>query len=405
MIQKPELLAPAGNMEKLKSAHLAGANAVYVGGHLFGLRQFADNFSKTQLTAAIQYCKQHGVACYVVLNGYAHDNNIHDLKDYVEWLDTQGPSAVIVADLGVASVVKSHSSIPIHVSTQASITNVHGCRLWMDKVGATRIILAREVSLKECRSILDQVSVELEVFVHGAMCASYSGKCVISNYSSGRDSNRGGCIQSCRHDYQLKDYDTKDQARSAHIMNATDLMGIAQLPELIRSGICSCKIEGRMKSNLYVSNAVSVYRQAIDAAYDHVVNEGPWTDAMVSEYEADLSRVSNRSFSSGGLESSEYVQSVDYEFTHYRKSWDLMGVVKETLSNNEVVVQVKQPFSLNDDLILRFPDGRTQPLSKLNVTRLNGQHVDKVHPNWLVKLSSNQDVHWAPLSLLVKACS
>ena len=195
---KPELLAPAGNLEKLKTAFAFGADAVYVGGHVFGLRKYADNFTLNELDAAIQLANKMDKKVYVVLNGFAHNSDLEALETHLKELEKIQPHAFIIADMGVFQLAKRFTTIPLHVSTQAGVTGRYGCQFWLE-AGAKRVILAREVSLDDCRGIKSKVPVELEVFVHGAMCASYSGKCVISNYTSARDSNRGGCIQSCRH--------------------------------------------------------------------------------------------------------------------------------------------------------------------------------------------------------------
>ena len=293
----PELLAPAGNLEKLKIAFRFGADAVFVGGKVFGLRKYADNFDLTELKAGVDLANQLGKQVYVVLNGFAHEADMDALHDHLAELEAIQPHGFIISDMGVFQLAKRLTTIPLHVSTQASVTNAAACQFWKE-AGASRIILAREVSVAECREILAEVETELEVFVHGAMCASYSGKCVISNYSAGRDSNRGGCVQSCRHPYHVADDHGPDAAYTRHIMNAKDLNALMLLPEIVQSGIASLKIEGRMKSNLYLANSVRAYRLALDAIANGL--EGDALQDHLTRLSTDLSLVSNRQFTTGG---------------------------------------------------------------------------------------------------------
>lgn len=352
---KPELLCPAGNLEKLKIAMLYGADACYVGGTVFGLRKYADNFSLLDLEEAISFANTLDKKVYVVLNGFAHNEDLDALIPHLCDLERLQPHGLIISDLGIFHLAKEHTTIPLHVSTQASITNKYTVQFWIDQ-GAKRVILARETSVSDTQCILEHCDTEVEVFVHGAMCASYSGKCVISNYTSGRDSNRGGCVQSCRHTFDLFNKDTQEQEESAHIMNAKDLMGIIQLPQVIQAGIHSLKIEGRMKSNLYVANVASSYRQAIDICYEALQNG---TTFDPSPYINTLNEVSNRTFSTGGLEDRPAGDSINYHFEDYAKTHNYIGVIK-SVANNEAYLEVKSPFKQRETLeILSFNGSRT----------------------------------------------
>jgi putative protease len=241
----PEILAPAGSLDKLKVAVLYGANAVYVGGQKFGLRTAAENFTPDELREGISFAHERGAKVYVVLNSFLHDKDLQELPDFVNFLGEVGADAVIVSDLGVVRTVRSLSNIPVHISTQASTLNVEAAKLWK-KAGASRIVLGREVSVKEAGKIKREAGIEIEMFIHGSMCMAYSGNCVISNFTQGRDSNRGGCAHSCRFEYSLEGLDTLEK-KKAYFMSSKDLEGLRVLPQFIEEGIDSLKIEGRMK--------------------------------------------------------------------------------------------------------------------------------------------------------------
>ena len=263
MINKPELLVPAGNLSKLYVAFAYGADAVYAGAPAFGLRQGADNFSFEELAIGVNYAHSLGKRVYVALNAMPHQWELQGLQELLEELETIGPDAFIVSDPGVFRMIKKHTSIACHISTQASVTNKYTSQMWK-QMGAKRVIVARELTMHECLAIKDGVDIELEAFVHGSMCTSYSGKCTISNYTAGRDANRGGCVHNCRYQYSIHDQATNDKEYESYIMNSRDLMGISLIPQLLKSRIDSFKIEGRMKSNLYVAQTTRMYRAAID---------------------------------------------------------------------------------------------------------------------------------------------
>lgn len=377
------MLAPAGNIEKLETAFAYGADAAYVGGTVFGLRKYADNFSESQLRQAVNLANRLNKKVFLVLNGFAHNSDLESLIPHLELMEDIRPHAFIISDMGVLQLAKRHTSIPVHVSTQASVTNVHTCRFWQD-AGAERIILAREVSVEDCRRIKAELDVELEVFIHGAMCASYSGKCVISNYTSGRDSNRGGCVQSCRHRYDITPRGDSAEERgtySAHIMNAKDLASVHMIPELIDAGIDSLKIEGRMKSNMYVANAVKVYREAIDACLD-----GSWNDALITRWAEQLSSVSNRGFSTGGLAHRPFAESIHYEFTDYDRSAEYVGVVKDILPEQGVFVEVRFGFENGDTLELFRADGERLRFTVAGLADMAGNTITQAKPSTVVRL-------------------
>ena len=241
---------------------------------------------------------------------------------------------------------------------------------------------------------MSRLDIELEVFIHGAMCASYSGKCVISNYSSGRDSNRGGCVQSCRHTYELHDKKTGDLTESANIMNAKDLQAIKQIPKLIESGIHSLKIEGRMKSNFYVANTVRTYRKAID---EYLTNETVDFDTLCQE----LNRPSNRQFSSGGLESRPEADSIHYQFKGYEKSNEFIGTVKYA-STEEIFIQVKQPPNFGDKLSFMGPKGSIGSFQLTECKNMAGEKLEKIHPSSMIRIPKNISYKAKPLDIVFR---
>ena len=277
VLEKPELLAPAGNMEKGKMALLYGADAIYLGGKAFGLRAFANNFSMEEIAEITAFAHDLGKKVYVTVNIFAHNEDVNKLPAYLQDLEMAGVDALLISDLGVWSVAKRVvPNLPLHVSTQANTTNFETVNAW-HALGAERVVLARELSLTEIAEIGEKTTVELETFVHGAMCISYSGRCLLSAFLTGRDGNRGACAQACRWDYTIMEknrpgeqFDIQEDERGTYIMNSKDLCLIDYLPELMRTGVCSLKIEGRMKSVHYVATVVSTYRKAIDSCFANI---------------------------------------------------------------------------------------------------------------------------------------
>ena len=374
-----ELLAPAGNIEKLNIAFKFGADAIYCGGTKFGLRKYADNFSINELKEGIQIANNSNKKVYIVLNGFPHNEDMKELPHYLENLQKLQPHGLIISDLGLISEVKKQTDLTVHVSTQASITNWRACKL-LKEAGAERIILAREVNIEECKEIKKHLDVELEVFVHGAQCASYSGKCVISNYTSGRDSNRGGCLQSCRHKYDIINPETKELEDSTFIMNAKDQMGIHLIPELIDSGMDSLKIEGRMKSNIYLANTVTNYRTTIDEYYQTKSSKS------LPLKETELKKVSNRSFESGGLESRPLGHTIQYKFCHSQKFIEFIGTVKEAEPNKYIICEVKFPFKKNDTVELLHQNGDIQSIQITQLSTISDEPLEQAKTSSLIKL-------------------
>ena len=273
MKKKLELLAPAGDWERLEMAVAYGADAVYLAGTTFGMRSFAGNFSPEELKKAAAYCKAHGVDCHVTCNTMPRNDEVSRLPQWLELLEEAGVTAVILADVGVLALAKKYApSVKIHISTQASIVNYQAASAWHD-LGADRVILARELSLPEIAEIRAKTPRELEIetFAHGAMCVSYSGRCLLSNYMTGRDSNRGACAQPCRYQYSLVEekrpgeyFDVYEDEKGTYIMNSRDMCMIDHIPDLMAAGVDSIKIEGRAKSAYYAAIVTGAYRHCID---------------------------------------------------------------------------------------------------------------------------------------------
>lgn len=288
-MKKPELLAPAGDLERLKWAILYGADAVYLGGSLFGLRANANNFTLEEIEEGVQFAHERGRRIYVTVNIVLHNKEIPDLITYLKKLEQIGVDAIIVSDPTVISLAHQNTNLEIHLSTQQSTLNKKAVQFWKEQ-GVTRIVLGRETSKEEIQDIIKNVDIEIECFIHGAMCASYSGRCVLSNFLTARDSNRGGCSQICRWDFKLEDENKeKIEGEKDFTFCTKDLSMLKRIPDMIDLGITSFKIEGRMRSIYYIATVVNIYRKAIDAYYldpDHYTYH--------SEYEKVLRNVANR---------------------------------------------------------------------------------------------------------------
>ncbi|MGA8943071.1 MAG: U32 family peptidase [Thermoactinomyces sp.] len=299
-LKKPELLAPAGNLEKLKFAVLYGADAVYIGGYKYGLRSKAGNFSYEDMKEGVAFARQHGAKVFVAANIIAHNEDFDGMTDYFKTLVQIGIDAVIIADPAVVDICREAApNLEIHISTQSSITNWQTAQFWADE-GIARVVLAREVSLDEIKKIRQHTDIEIETFIHGAMCMSYSGRCVLSNYMTSRDANRGGCAQSCRWKYDLfEDVDGEanalfEERDQSFTMSSKDLCMIEHIPELINAGVDSLKIEGRMKSIHYIATVVNSYRRVIDAYC-----EDPEGFRFKPEWKEEILKAANRPLTTG----------------------------------------------------------------------------------------------------------
>lgn len=328
---KPELLAPAGDLEKLKTAILYGADAVYLGGESFGLRKASKNFTLDQIKEAVDFVKERKKKIYVTMNIIPHEKDMEGVGDYAKDLQDLGVDALIVSDPGMfTSIREKAKEIEIHMSTQASITNSSTIKFWRD-LGVTRVVLAREVSLKEIQEIHKALgdSIELEAFVHGAMCMSYSGRCLLSNYMTGRDANMGDCAQPCRYKYHLVEetrpgeyFPIEEDDQGSFIMNSKDLCMIDHMDDVLRAGIKSLKIEGRVKSSYYLATIVRAYRNVIDAFLedpDHFQFDPYWLE--------EVKKVSHRDFTTGFYYEEAKKDAQVYTDNSYIRGYDFVGLI------------------------------------------------------------------------------
>ena len=328
-MKKPELLAPAGNMEKLKMALLYGADAVYLGGKAFGLRAFGGNFTNEELQEAVDFAHKLGKKIYVTVNIFPHNSDIAKLPAYLTFLNEIKVDAILVADLGVFTLAKEYApDVELHISTQANNTNWAAVNAWAE-LGASRVVLAREMSLAEVKEIREKCPVELEMFVHGAMCISYSGRCLMSNYLTGRDANRGSCAQPCRWNYALVEekrpgqyFPVLEDERGTYIFNSKDMCLLPYLPDVIASGVDSLKIEGRMKSVHYAASVVKAYREAIDSYF-----AAPEQFEVKKEWVEELDKVSHRAYTTGFYYGRPTEKDQIYGTSSYTQTSDFVGLV------------------------------------------------------------------------------
>ncbi|KOR14332.1 protease [Staphylococcus carnosus] len=330
-MKKPELLAPAGNLEKLKIAVHYGADAVFLGGQEYGLRSNADNFTMEEIKEGVEFADRYGAKTYVTTNIIAHDENMDGLEDYLRNLEATGATGIIVADPLIIETCKAVApKLEIHLSTQQSLSNYKAIEYWKEE-GLDRVVLARETGAMEMKEMKEKVDIEIEAFIHGAMCIAYSGRCTLSNHMTARDSNRGGCCQSCRWDYDLLEVDEdgeldllyKDEAVTPFAMSPKDLKLIESIPNMMDLGIDSLKIEGRMKSIHYIATVVSVYRKVIDA-----YAEDPQNFKIKPEWLIELDKCANRDTASSFFEGTPgYQQQMFGNESNKKSPYDFCGLV------------------------------------------------------------------------------
>ena len=400
-IKKVELLAPAGNIEKLKSAFHFGADACYIGGNAFNLRGMSANFKNDELREAVEFVHGMNKRLYVTLNIFAHNKEIDHLPEFVKFLNEVKVDAVIVADLGVFQLVREVApELSIHVSTQANNTNWRSVKLWKD-LGASRVILAREMSLEEIKEIREKVpDVELEVFIHGAMCMAVSGRCLLSNYMTARDANRGVCAQSCRWNYKIvaenhpgEYHDVIEDEDGTYIFNAKDLCTIDFIDKVIETGVDSLKIEGRMKSIYYNSTVVKQYREAIDLYMTGNYKYNPkWLE--------ELQTISHRLYSKGFYLGKTTEEDQNYNTNlSYSQTYQLVANVLEKRPNNQYLLQIRNRLSTDDEIELVRPNSSIQKF-KINefINTKNDEVVQIVHPNTIALITSELEME--PIDIL-----
>ena len=400
-MNKIELLAPAGDMERLQMAAAYGADAVYLAGTLFGMRSFAGNFSPEELKTAVEFCHRRGVRVHVTCNTMPRNEEVARLPDWLSYLDGLGVDAVILADVGVLSLAAKHAPhVPRHISTQASIVNYQSARAWYE-LGAQRVILARELTLEEIREIRAKTpkELEMEVFAHGAMCVSYSGRCLLSNYMTGRDSNRGACAQPCRYQYALMEekrpgeyFPVYEEKGETYIMNSRDMCMIDHVAELMDAGLDSLKLEGRAKSAYYAAIVTGAYRHAIDAAAAGVPLDPVWRD--------EVEHISHRHYSTGFF----YGQPGQFtEDSRYVRDWQIVAKVLSCGEDGRALLTLNNKFAVGDALELVGPDVRPQALCAERLWDTDGTPLPEVRkPQMQFYMDLPQQV--PPLSLL-RRCS
>ena len=396
-MNKIELLAPAGDMERLQMAAAYGADAVYLAGTLFGMRSFAGNFSPEELKTAVEFCHRRGVRVHVTCNTMPRNEEVARLPDWLSYLDGLGVDAVILADVGVLSLAAKHAPhVPRHISTQASIVNYQSARAWYE-LGAQRVILARELTLEEIREIRAKTpkELEMEVFAHGAMCVSYSGRCLLSNYMTGRDSNRGACAQPCRYQYALMEekrpgeyFPVYEENGETYIMNSRDMCMIDHVAELMDAGLDSLKLEGRAKSAYYAAIVTGAYRHAIDAAAAGVPLDPVWRD--------EVEHISHRHYSTGFF----YGQPGQFtEDSRYVRDWQIVAKVLSCGEDGRALLTLNNKFAVGDALELVGPDVRPQALCAERLWDTDGTPLPEVRkPQMQFYMDLPQQV--PPLSLL-----
>jgi len=372
-MSKLELLSPAGDMERLKMSVLYGADAVYLAGTDFGMRSFAGNFTPEELPKAVQFAHDHGVAVHVTVNTMPRNEEIVRLPAYLEQLQDAGADALIVADMGAFTLAGKYApKCARHISTQQSIANYECAKAWYD-LGATRVVLARELNLDEIRTIREKTPKELEIetFGHGAMCVSYSGRCLLSNYMTGRDSNRGACAQPCRYQYALVEekrpgeyFPVFEDEKGTYILNSRDMCTIDHLQDLMDAGVDCIKIEGRAKSAYYAAIVTGAYRHMIDAVAAGQAVDPIWRD--------EVEKVSHRIYSTGFY----YGFPGQYtENSRYIRQWQVCAIVESCDENGLALCSLRNKFTAEDNLELVGPDTKPFPVTPEKMEDLDGNKL------------------------------
>lgn len=393
-MKKPELLIPAGSLEVMKTAIRYGADAVYCGGEEFSLRAKAKNFSDEDLAEGIRYAHEHGVKVHITANILAHNYDFPEVEEFMKKMKELKPDAMIINDPGIFMTARRICpEIDIHISTQSSSTNYETFKFWHD-LGATRVVAARELSLEEIRQIRAKVpeDLEIEAFVHGAMCMSYSGRCMLSNFFTGRDANRGECTHPCRWRYSIVE-ETRpgeympvyENERGTYIFNSKDLCMIDYIPELCEAGIDSFKLEGRMKTALYVATIARTYRKAIDDYYENPEKYRrnlPW-------YRDEIARCTYREFTTGFYFGKPDTNAQIYDSNTYVKNYTYLGTVRSLEEDGTAVFEQKNKFCVGDAIEIMKPDGTDLTAKVLSIRNDDGEEQDSApHPlqNLHVKL-------------------
>lgn len=403
-MKKPELLIPASSLEVLKTAVVFGADAVYIGGEVFSLRAKSKNFSMEDMREGIAFAHTHGTKVYVTANILAHNGDLDGVEEYFRELKAIGPDALIISDPGVFQIAKEICpEIEIHISTQANNTNYRTYRFWHG-LGAKRVVSARELSMDELRELRANIpeDLEIETFIHGAMCISYSGRCLLSSYFTGRDANQGACTHPCRWKYAIME-ETRpgeylpvyENERGTYIFNSKDLCMIEHIPELVEAGIDSFKIEGRMKTALYVAVVTRTYRQAID---DYLKDEALYRSRM-DYYKEEIAKCTYRQFTTGFFFGKPNHDTQIYDNNTYIKAYTYLGLIGEDRGGGFYGLEQRNKFSVGDTIEVMKPDGRDLEVTVQAMTDAEGTLIESCpHPKQ--KIFVNLGVELSPLDLL-----
>jgi putative protease len=384
--KKPELLIPSSNLEVLKIAIMYGADAVYIGGEMYGLRAKAKNFSLEDMKAGIEFAHKYGKKVYVTANITAHNEDLKGVEGYFRELKEIKPDAVIISDPGVFEIAKEIiPEIELHISTQANNVNYGTYRFW-HRMGASRVVSARELSLEEIKSIRENIpdDLEIETFIHGAMCIAYSGRCLLSNYFTGRDANRGACTHACRWKYHITEatrpgeyLPIEENERGTYIFNSKDLCMVEYVPELIDAGIDSFKVEGRMKTALYVASVTRTYRKAIDDFF-----ESPFKyQENIPYYKEEISKCTYRQFTTGFFFGKTDENAQIYDNNTYVKEYTYLGIINGKNEAGLYELEQRNKFSVGEEMEVMKPDGRNILVKVIRITDEKGEDMDSCpHP-------------------------
>ena len=393
-----ELLIPASSLEVLKIAVIYGADAVYIGGEVFGLRAKAKNFSMEDMAEGIQFAHEHGVKVYVTANILAHNGDLEGVREYFTQLKEIKPDALIISDPGIYTIAKEICpEIERHISTQANNTNYGTYQFWWNQ-GAKRVVTARELSLNEIAEIRKNIpdEMEIETFVHGAMCISYSGRCLLSNYFTGRDANQVACTHPCRWKYAVVEekrpgeyLPVYENERGTYIFNSKDLCMIEHIPELIEAGIDSFKIEGRMKTALYVATVARTYRKAID---DYLTSPEKYKENM-DWYLEQISNCTYRQFTTGFFFGKPSEESQIYDNNTYIKEYTYLGIVGERNEEGLYRIEQRNKFSVGEQIEVMKPDGRNIPVTVKRILDEDGNEMESApHPKQVLYIDLGQEL-------------
>lgn len=387
-----ELLIPAGSLDVLKTAVIYGADAVYIGGEAFGLRAKAKNFTKEDMKEGIAFAHERGVKVYVTANILAHNEDLPGVEEYFEEMKEVRPDALIISDPGVFAIArKILPDMEFHVSTQANNTNYGTFLFWYNQ-GAKRVVTARELSLKEIKEIRDRIpkDMEIESFIHGAMCISYSGRCLLSNYFVGRDANQGACTHPCRWKYSVVE-ETRpgeympvyENERGTYIFNSKDLCMIEHIPEMIEAGIDSFKIEGRMKTALYVATVARTYRKAID---DYLESPEKYR-ANMEWYKAEIGKCTYREFTTGFYFHKPDATTQIYDSNTYVKNYTYIGTVETVFEDGSFQMEQKNKFTVGETIEIMKPDGRNLAVTVEEIRNEEGEQMENApHPKQILRV-------------------